>query len=445
LKLLLVEDDIDIREILKSMLEDIGSFDVYCAVNAPEALALLEKEKDWSCVISDFRFEGGGAPVVYKRIIELNYKIPFGLISTYGPESNEVFKNFKKDHPLNFHLPKPFTFTDLKANVEKFINPVASSKPETHVRLSPQLLLRSKPPFAIYIALSDSKFVSILKANEFDAQTIQNYQNKGVQSFYLLNEDFDRWLKQQFLENIQKFESLSDETFFFDAVEQIQVAMVHFGVTPETITMAHHLVEESLKRFDNYSKLNDLIQKLQISSSYVQQHGFLCSYLSVAMARDWDDRFTDEELKRLVMASLFKDIAFVDDPALAAIYRLSDPAFANLTSADKHRVQIHMQDAAHLLESIPEFDAMTKELVLAHHECADGSGFPRGENIITLSDLTILFMLANRFAHDLIIYQGKMNEVTSVVQNYVLDYDGTKYHDVYLRFTKTFHQLKGLV
>jgi hypothetical protein len=104
-----------------------------------------------------------------------------------------------------------------------------------------------------------------------------------------------------------------------------------------------------------------------------------------------------------------------------------------------------MQDAAHLLESIPEFDALTKELVLAHHECPNGSGFPRGSNIITLSDLSFLFMLANRFAHDLIIHQGKMNEITTVVQNYILDYEGTKYTDVYLRFTKTFHQLAGLV
>lgn len=444
MKLLLIEDDIDIREILKSMLEDIGPFEIACAINAQEALVHLNASSDWSGVISDFRFDGGGAPAVYKHLVESGLNIPFGLISTYGPESDPAFKGFKKNNALNFHLPKPFSFTELKFYIDAITKALPAKSKKNYVRLSSPLLKRSIPPFDIYIRLSDLKFVSILKAREYDETIVENYKKKGVEDFYLKLEDFDRWLKQQFLDNIQRFESLSDEVLFFDAAEQIQIAMVHFGVNVQTIEMANHLVDQSLKRFDKYSKLSELIQKLQLSSSYVQQHGFLCSYIAVAMAHDWDDRFTEQDLKRLVMASLFKDIVLVDQPHLAAIYSLTDAAYAGLSNSDKHKVQIHMQDAAHLLESIPEFDALTRELVLAHHENANGSGFPRGANIITLNELSFLFMLANRFAHDLIIHQGKMSEITAIVQNYVLDYDEPKHKEVYLRFTKTFHQLKGL-
>jgi CheY-like chemotaxis protein len=323
LKLLLIEDDTDIREILKTMIEDIGPFVVSSAVNTNEALAFLDNENDWLCVISDFRFEGGGAPVVYERLQSLGLNIPFGLISTYGPESDPIFKNFKKDNALNFHLTKPFSFSELKVNIDLITKVKSPNAGKKYVRLSPELLKRLTPPYNIYIGLSDSKYISILKAQEFDVDIIENYQKKGVEDFFLTLDDFDRWLKFQFLENIQKFESLSDEKLFFDAVEQIQVAMVHFGVNAETIELANHLVDQSIKRFDHYSKLNELIQKLQSSANYVQQHAFLCSFISVAMANDWDDRFTPEDLRRLVMASLFKDIIFVDDPNLAAIYRVN--------------------------------------------------------------------------------------------------------------------------
>jgi len=440
LKILIVEDDLDILELVCTMVAGIIDVDVLTASSGYEAIEIIEKNSDLSLIMSDFKMNNGGAVEVYKFLLEKKIKVPFGIVSTYGPKDDDIFKNFYTDHPQNFHLMKPFSFNDFEERIERIFPKPKNLVHSDFVRIGADFVKRHALPLQIYIRLSEEKFVMIQDKGHYDGVMLDNYIQRGIEDFFLKREVFEAYILETLQQTQAKMAQAPGGDILFEAIEEVQLVLSRLGVNQETIIYAESVIEEGLKSFRNYSKLCDLLDRILTMNHYVQKHAYLTAYFCVAIAKQ-NTTLTARDHRRLVMAALFKDICLVETPLLAEIFYIKDKKMQSLSQTQQHKVMIHGQDACYILESIPEFDNITREMVLTHHERPKGNGFPRGKENKNYQALTPYFMIGCQFSHDLIAGERSMKEMIHLAQNYAFEYEFAPFKEAYDHFVLTFNAL----
>jgi len=114
--------------------------------------------------------------------------------------------------------------------------------------------------------------------------------------------------------------------------------------------------------------LDGLMAILQLHERDARGHGTRVARLAVAIGDEIG--FSDDELEALEQGALLHDIGKLDMPASI----LSKPG--PLDENEWRIMRTHPQVGYDLLRSQPRF-ADVAEMVLAHHEAYDGSGYPR--------------------------------------------------------------------
>ncbi|MCK5884836.1 MAG: response regulator [Bacteriovoracaceae bacterium] len=111
-KILIVDDEQDIREILSMMIEGVSEgvcvHDIIYAESGNKAIAQLKSDKSISIVFCDYRMQDGNGGDVYTHIHNEGNKLPYIMISTDRPEDHEELSKFRDHHPMNSYLSKPF-------------------------------------------------------------------------------------------------------------------------------------------------------------------------------------------------------------------------------------------------------------------------------------------------------------------------------------------------
>jgi len=111
-KILVVDDEAGIRDICKSALERAG-YRADVSQNAQEALGLLDKEKDYELVLTDFNLPG---PNGLELISEIKKRYPHckTLLMTGTLPGNDI--------NTENCLRKPFGFTELILKIEECLS-----------------------------------------------------------------------------------------------------------------------------------------------------------------------------------------------------------------------------------------------------------------------------------------------------------------------------------
>lgn len=112
-KILIVDDEQDIREILSMMIETNSEHAIIEAGSGFEAIDVLKKNPDISIIFCDYRMENGNGGEVYQFIHSEGNATPYVMISTDRPEDHVELRDFKNHHPLNDYLAKPFELNHL--------------------------------------------------------------------------------------------------------------------------------------------------------------------------------------------------------------------------------------------------------------------------------------------------------------------------------------------
>jgi putative nucleotidyltransferase with HDIG domain len=115
--------------------------------------------------------------------------------------------------------------------------------------------------------------------------------------------------------------------------------------------------------------MNGLIAMLQLHERDGRRHATRVARLAAAIADELG--LDDEEIEELERGALLHDIGKLNMPASI----LSKPA--PLDDREWRVMRTHPQVGYDLLKKQPRF-AAAAEIVLAHHEAYDGSGYPRG-------------------------------------------------------------------
>lgn len=155
-------------------------------------------------------------------------------------------------------------------------------------------------------------------------------------------------------------------------------------VLRETETLVTDMVDSVLTESDvvlhamNGNKIGE--------ESYV--HALNVSVLALVLAKSLD--MTVEEARMLGMAAIFHDIGKVDVPD--RILMKTDP----LTKAEQSFLEQHAEFSAKMAREAGLSERIAT-IILQHHECVDGSGYPRHLKELQIDPLARLISIVNTY------------------------------------------------
>ena len=120
-KVLVIEDEPMLREVIVYALNDNFDFEISEASSGNEAITLIKNSEPFDLVFSDYKMKDGTGGDVFKHLCTTNYTGGFYLISAYALETMVEFKDqdlFKGE--FNY-FSKPWKDEDLVYTIEKYL------------------------------------------------------------------------------------------------------------------------------------------------------------------------------------------------------------------------------------------------------------------------------------------------------------------------------------
>lgn len=117
-KVLIVDDEIDIRELLSDFLDDEG-YDCFLAANAKEAIEIFKTEKDIALVMSDIRMPGKSGLELLSELKKIDTTVMVIMISAVKDIESAISAMSKGAYD---YVTKPFKLNEVALNAKRAIN-----------------------------------------------------------------------------------------------------------------------------------------------------------------------------------------------------------------------------------------------------------------------------------------------------------------------------------
>jgi len=412
MKILIVDDEENIRELIKLGLEIEVSAEFVEAKDGKEALEKIKLHSDIDLIICDYNMPRLNGGAVYKSLLRDNINIPYVLCSSDGPDDLPDYSDRKI---FIYHIEKPNVIESLPTVLQKyrdFANKT-SNAPDTneYISISCHLLIYlGICPTAVYIRLSDEKFVQIFNERDLlDPKDLEKYTVKDSCPLFVKRVDV-----QKFIGFIQKniFTFLDLETSNADQVVTVHDIMAllanDYQLNPQMLKFTNAAVKKSLDFIAKYPTINNLVSEyFKKNNAYLPFQSILTIYIAVAITSrmSWSSEMIQFKLST---AGLLQNIVL---PRLNLTqFEEIDAIHKNTSTKDKktqERYFDHPVEAAKIVKQIKNIPPDIDRLILEHHELPNGHGFPRKLNSSNIDTLSTVFIISSQLAET--IYEYRQN------------------------------------
>lgn len=391
--ILLIDEDEDILNIQQLVLSSFYGGEVVVAKNGSEGLEKIQVLGNPELIVSDHKILEETGDTIYGHLAKNDLLIP--LIICSGSVAYE-FKE-RKFPQVSAFVQKPFSIESLSYLV-KSITTEPLAKPSFIAVKFPALLNFIGRPFDLYLKLSDTNYVKVVKQGDsFSKDDADKFLQKGVTHLYVSSMDSMDFLKA-YEENLNllltsKMDVEEKVVHTIDALEAIESVSKRLGWTPAVIEAAKNNIDTAFKILSKNAQLSDIL-KLKLanpSSGYVRHIG-LQSYMCCIMSKDlgWGGEAVQT---KLALAALLHDLA-VEEHYYNDIKTWNKRA-ANLRDRlpETIKYRLHPLEASKLLQNMENIPPDIEQIILQHHEKKDGSGFPRSLGHSRISQLSAFFII----------------------------------------------------
>lgn len=163
-------------------------------------------------------------------------------------------------------------------------------------------------------------------------------------------------------------------------------------------------VKATVAKVKKNTKLKSLFQQ---ALSDVNQKGLYKTHIGLTInvaaallkVLGWD---SDQTLEKIIFAAYLHDISIKDRPDLQEFQTGLDFDLKadKFSPADVELARSHPQRAYELLQGMADIPPDVPEMILQHHERADGGGFPGKLPHQRITPLATLFIIAHEMAHE---------------------------------------------
>lgn len=257
--------------------------------------------------------------------------------------------------------------------------------------------------FDIYIKLGAKRYIKILHAGDtFEKGRIDKYKNeKKVEFLYFHKNDrrkfiqFNNFMAAKAVEN----NAIGAETkvrMMKNVSEKFVEEVFTQGLKPQVIDQGREVCENVYKMIEKEKDLYKLLRSYQDFDPNAISHSFLVTLFASSIIKqfEWESKTTIESA---AMACMFHDIGKIKLPR-----DLLDKPVSAMTAEELEEYKKHPELGFNIADGNRMLNNSVKQIILQHHECFDGTGFPyqkRGSKILTLANIV---GLADTFAHILV-------------------------------------------
>jgi hypothetical protein len=252
----------------------------------------------------------------------------------------------------------------------------------------------------IFLPIS-GKLVRLNYATDEFIDIIRNLQQKEVEQVYIYETEVNKVIKE-----IQ--ESLSARQFYDprtvveekveildDSMRTVKTIILHLGVNSETVTILRLVNVRAMSLLQESPSLYAFIKRFKKNCSEEFLRAILTSYV-MSLVIDKFSWKSDSVKEKSAMASLLCDIM------------LEKEDFMVLSRWEKEggylpsRIRSHPTELADKLRMRRDLIPLeTITIIEQHHEHPDGKGFPAGIKAARFNQLSVLFIVSQRFVEEL--------------------------------------------
>lgn len=398
-KILIADDEAEIREILREILESEGH-SVVEACDGAEAKSLLETS-DIELIISDMQMPNSSGIELLKWV-KANDPLPFLLITGFSNlfETKQAF-----ELGANEFLTKPFTRVEIRAAIAKAqeheSKSVSGGDDEKHYCRIPIEDFVSTAGFqvSVYAKLSPTKFVRVAhKGDPIEADRVEAYQAKGVNFLYAKKEEFARVVgfNLELSSKVQNSASIPHRKKLRFLKYTSELVLEHLfvnGMNEAGFKQAHACLDVCVSLISQNDELFKTLEVLNGHSNWLYAHSLGVSIYSVMIGRKlgWKSQST---LFKLAAAGLFHDLGCKEIPQEL----LLKPRHL-MTTEERHTYETHTTRGKDILQSFGSLGEDVIQIVHEHHEEGMGQGYPRRIMKQKIHPLVRIVAVADKFCY----------------------------------------------
>jgi HD-GYP domain-containing protein (c-di-GMP phosphodiesterase class II) len=254
--------------------------------------------------------------------------------------------------------------------------------------------------FDLYLRLGENRYIKILNMGEgLNPERLMKYANNGVEFFYFLTTErsvyinYMNELSKKMTTNlsterakvvIKSMSSVSDQF-----IEEVYTK----GIQPQLVLEAKGICDNMYSLIKSDKALNHSMDEYTSLNPDSFSHIFLNAFFSMIICKNliWVGTKTRDAI---AMASLLHDIGMLKVPASI---REKDPL--EMSASELVIYKKHPEYGYEMLQKSNLVSEQVKQVVLQHHECVSGKGFPYGLNGISIYPLAKIAALADSFSN----------------------------------------------
>lgn len=226
----------------------------------------------------------------------------------------------------------------------------------------PAALLESGMTLARGIPSSNPLLPLMVAGQSLTAASIRMVLARGIKGLYIENSSSDDIVLEEILDPAQKQEMLADIKQEFDKV-------MRRNAEPDYRTM-NKMAESIVMSVLDQDGLLCNVMDIRDYDSYTYSHSLYVGMVGVVLGAH--ENLPPDQLTDLAIAGLLHDVGKLDIPL--EIINKPGP----LTDAEYERIKEHPIRAVKYLKNISGCRDSVLGGVASHHECYDGTGYPRG-------------------------------------------------------------------
>lgn len=415
MKILLVDDEQDILEILMFTLDAELEADLITAKSGNEAIEVIKSVPDVDLIICDYNMNNGNGGDVYKYLLDNEIRIPYAMCSSDSPEDHNIF-NDKRYFIGN--ILKPGVFDGIETILERyeeFSQKMASGHSVELSRISSEFtfinlnLLKSfkQLPSDVFIKVGDEKMLKVFAKNaEITIDEIHKYKNKSLDKLMVRKSDvklFVDYVCQQIDSILKNKGNISEEekilnvhSVILDTVRTIGISDQIVRASEKSVAFAVNVFKEN-KEFRVFSK-----HIFGHKGDFLTKHSVALAYISCGILTKlpWDSY---ENRNKLALASFFHDATIKDTSFNENVI---DEKINSISNFNEHPIE-----AAELVKKFKGIPPDVDKIISEHHERPDGSGFPKKLVASQISPLGSIFIVAHAIVECIFKQTFEKNEL----------------------------------
>jgi response regulator RpfG family c-di-GMP phosphodiesterase len=402
INILVVDDEPEITELIRLILEQDYSINLSTAESGFSALEKVEANPNYDLIISDFNMPNGNGKFLFENLQRNQLHIPFVLLTSDDWADHPEFHR----EELVGYIQKPFDESVILQTVREHIKKI---KPNGEDSLSNFISLTiftlqniGRINVPLYVKIGTDNFVKLYKENiNFDSFEYLKLKNKNIDILYVARTDFKYLIhdyKKKALNSLlfKTLKADASEVFSSSIASQevLKKAILAFGFSEEALQLAIESIQFVKAVADKNPDLNAMLRWINNNEyRFEYLHATLICYLTAEIYKRHQFQ-TLNSLDILALAAFFHDVSLeVYLIENETSFREAIKCDSKINKKDLENVRQHPLKSSAMLKEWTLCPSQVHTVIETHCELPDGKGFPKGLTAKNLDELSSCFIL----------------------------------------------------